>query len=175
MLRKLELIGCVRRVQAETQFNKPGNYSKCVKFIRKPEGKEWNQIARGAAQGHHGGSLDMGKDADSDAEDGGEVVNFVEEGGRLEAADQSELMNLRSATVEPVETVEGRDATRGITPRHTGAPTEGVRGVGKPLPQWVPDISPGNLLFRLIEASGIEGISTMVSRLNSFLFYAGGS
>jgi hypothetical protein len=152
-------MGCVRRVRAETQFNKAGNYSKCVKFLREPEGKEWNQIARGASQSHHSGLLDSKKDADSDAEDGGEVVNFVEEGGCLETGNLPELLNSRSGTVE---TTEGEATTKGVILGHSVALAEDVREVLRPLPRWEPDIAPGNLLYRIIEASGTEGISTMV-------------
>ncbi|KAH0555998.1 hypothetical protein GP486_006059, partial [Trichoglossum hirsutum] len=165
LLRRLELMGCVRRVRAETQFNKPGNYSKCVKFLREPEGKEWNQITRGAAQIHHSGLLDTKKDADSDAEDGGELVNFVEEGGRLETEDLPEPLDSRSGAAE---TTGGEVTAKGVIPGNSSAIAEDVREARRPLPLWEPDIAPGNLLFRIIEASGTEGISTMDLKDASF-------
>ena len=160
-------MGCVRRVRAETQFNKPGNFSKCIKFLREPEGKEWNIIARAAYQNPHSKLTDTGKDADSDAGDEGEVVNFVEEGGRLEAANQPQLLN---SCPEAVETAKGKNTGKEVTPRRSSAPAEDVREARRPTPRWRKDLAPGNLLFRIIAASGIKGISTMVGYLHSELF-----
>jgi hypothetical protein len=164
MLRRLELMGCVRRVRAETQFSKPGNFSNCVKFLREPEAKEWSIIARAVYQAPPSEYRDTGKDADSDAEGGGEVVNFVEEGGLLEAANQSGPPNSLS---EAALTIERRNTGKGHTTKHSIAPVEGVQGARRPLPRWKKDLAPGNLLFQIIADSGIEGISTMVGYLGA--------
>ncbi|KAI9765722.1 MAG: hypothetical protein M1840_007155 [Geoglossum simile] len=165
MLRRLEVMGCVRRVRAETQFSKPGNFSNCVKFLREPEAKEWNAIAKAAYQAPHSECRDTGKDAESDAEDGGEVVNFVDEGGRLETANQPGPPNSISETAEAIER---RNTGMELTTARSIAPAGGARDIRKPLPRWRKDLAPGNLLFQIIAASGIEGISTMDLKDASF-------
>ncbi|KAI9845504.1 MAG: hypothetical protein M1837_004843 [Sclerophora amabilis] len=44
LIRRLELIGCLRRVRAASEFSLGDHTHKCVKYIREPEGKEWDLL-----------------------------------------------------------------------------------------------------------------------------------
>ncbi|KAL8795708.1 MAG: hypothetical protein Q9182_007498 [Xanthomendoza sp. 2 TL-2023] len=70
-LRRLERIGCIKQVKAHPDTANPSSFLfRCVKYIRDPEGKEWNPVnfpPRGRAK--PAAVLDNDDDAPSDEED----------------------------------------------------------------------------------------------------------
>lgn len=132
IVRKLEIMGCLRRVKAKSQYSKPGRvYHRCIKFIREPENEEW-QLFRDPVRGLHSHLKEKDNeeaDADGDIEEDDEVNPDIRAGSR-----DTE--------------VNGGD--------------EDLQEIGRAVPQWTPDKNLSNFLFELVSSSGTRGMSTMV-------------
>ena len=135
-MRKLEYIGCIRRVRAAPEAATGKRTYQCIKLIREPEDPDW-RLTRDRS---FVGGLALPKEAigaaDVDAESDD---NLDEREDRLLSANQ------------PYE-LDGPAGDR-----------SNLRELGRVLPQWLPGKLPTNLIFDVVEASGIEGISTMAS------------
>ena len=137
-IRKLEVMGCVRRVKARSQYGRHARYfHRCVKLIRQPENDEWQLFwdpmrglpAHMRANGDVDGAIaDLERDEEDEEEE--------------EAMDD----NTNRGTQEP----EGDSLNAGL------------QEIGRPVPQWTPDQSLNNFLLDLVSMSGTRGLSTMV-------------
>lgn len=141
-IRKLEMIGCVKRVKAASEYsNILKRFHSCVKLVREPDEKD----LRAFHQSSTNLVLPSGNGADGDLdEDGDEGVDDVREG------------------IPHVETES--------TGRIVGQVN--LQEVARALPQWNPDRNLPNLLFHIVEMTGTHGISNLVSvRAFYQLFY----
>lgn len=137
-IRKLEIMGCIRRVQAKSQYKRHDrHYHRCVKFIREPKDEEWQLFwdPMRALPAHLRGNADA-NGAIADAE-----------GDEEEDEDEEETYDNNDR--ESQELGEN-DATAGLQ--------EIVRAV----PQWTPDQNLNNLLYDIVSMSDTRGLSTMV-------------
>ncbi|KAI9716348.1 MAG: hypothetical protein M1812_005413 [Candelaria pacifica] len=131
-VRKLEIIGCVRRVKARSIYSQTEQAThRSVKFIREPEDHEWN-LQWDSSQGI-AANLRNEHDLDEDEDDG---VNLDVDGLPRDPANSSS---------EPQTTLDVKE----------------LQETSRVLPQWTPDRPMSNQIFDLIEVAGTAGISTM--------------
>lgn len=137
LIKKLELVGCIRRVKANADEAAGGRLYSCLKYIREPTKDEWRLPWNLSVP--VGVSLANEISPEFDAE--GENDEDEEQG----------------ASLQPANPVNGEAAS---IQENDGK----LQEVGRILPQWRPSKPMGNLLRDIIEKAGTEGISTMVSR-----------
>lgn len=106
----------------------------CVKFVREPENQEWQLTLEVPVSEGLLLEDDQGSEADGDVE------------GRSNGAKQLEPDGQTQAGTNAVRRKE----------KH-------LQEVNRVLPQWLPNKPLGNLLFDLVQSTGKDGISTMVS------------
>ncbi|KAI9695725.1 MAG: RNA polymerase III transcription initiation factor complex subunit [Candelina mexicana] len=137
-VRKLEVIGCVRRVKARSIHSQTEDAThRSVKFIREPKDHEWNLQWNST----NGTVADLPNEVDLD-EDGGDILD----------GNNEELPNdLANPSSDPHTTLEVKD----------------LQETSRVLPQWTPDRPMSNQLFDLVDAAGTEGISTMALKASS--------
>ncbi|KAL8721816.1 MAG: hypothetical protein Q9225_001571 [Loekoesia sp. 1 TL-2023] len=128
-LRRLEHMGCIKQVRAHpaTETTAPFLF-RCVKYIRDPEGKEWEPMQFSSRK--HSKELNIG-DGDPDV--------LSDEDREYEA--------------EEARYLAGHGGSKHL---------RGLKEIERPVPQWSGDGTLSNLLYDLIHASGLNGISTMV-------------
>ncbi len=132
-VRKLEVMGCVRRVRARSIYSRTEQAThRSVKFLREPKEHEWNlqwDASHGIADNlRNEDELDEVEDEDEDAI----ADRLPSESARPSAEPQNALI------------------------------VKDLQEASRVLPQWTPNRPLSNQLFDLVEAAGTEGISTMV-------------
>lgn len=137
-IRKLEIMGCVRRIKARSQFGRHDrHYHRCVKLIRQPENDEWQLFwdpTRGLPAHLRGNGDDNGTIADVD-------------GDEEDEEDEEEMdTNIEGGSQEPED---------------IGA-VAGLQEIGRSVPLWTPDQNLNNFLFDVVSMSDTKGSSTMV-------------
>lgn len=137
-IRKLEVMGCVRRVKAKSVHSRTTQAThRSIKFIRDPIDREWN------LQWYYSNALAGGLRNEENAAENEDEVDDAE-------ANESGLSNNSTNTSrEPTAAPEGRQ----------------LQASGRKVPQWTTDRPMSHQLFNLIEAAGTQGISTMVGTL----------
>ena len=139
LIKKLELIGCVRRMKAVAEGYEGSRSYSCLKFIREPGHDEWRLPWNASLP--EGVSLACGlggtTHADADSEDDGAYAD--------ERPSNSSPSSTRAAGIVD----------------HGG----NLHEVGRLLPLWRPRRPIGNLLYQIVDAAGTKGISTMVGAL----------
>lgn len=128
-LRRLEHMGCIKQVRAHpaTETTAPFLF-RCVKYIRDPEGKEWEPMQfpsrKNSKESNIGdGDLDVLSDEDREYE------------------------------AEEARYLAGHEGSQHL---------RGLKEIERPVSQWSGDGTLSNLLYDLVHASGLRGISTMV-------------
>ena len=135
-IRKLEVMGCVRRIKARSQYEKHDRYfHRCVKLIRKPENDEW-QLFWDPMRG-----LPAENNDDNSA---------VADGEGDEEDEEEEEEDMDASTTTGNQKAEGDSAAAGL------------QEIGRLLPQWTPDQNLNNFLFDVVSMADIRGLSTMV-------------
>ena len=143
MIKRFEYYGFLIRVRAASQYEceaQLGRYHDCVKLIRMPNAQEikvaWGPMSN-QGRGFSFDDASMGADVDSDEEDDRNVRHHL------------------PRPDEPSGSVAGEGV--GSTEHHL------LHQIETPVPQWSPKQMWADMLFKVINAAGTQGISTMVS------------
>ena len=128
-LRRLEHIGCIKQVRAHPDTDSTAPFLfRCVKYIRDPEGKEWEPLQFPSKRHPKESNVEIN-----------EPEAFSDHDNEYEAQEAQYLA------------------------RHgANQPLQGLKEVERAIPQWSGDSTLSNLLYDLINSSGLQGISTMV-------------
>ena len=137
-VRKLELMGCVRRVKARSQYERHDRqFHRCVKLIREPENDEW-QLSWDPVRALP--ARLRGNDDDNGA--------IAEIEGDEEDEEDEEEMDANNA--------------RGSQELEGNTVAAGLQEIGRTVPLWTPNQNLNNFLFDIVSMSDTRGLSTMV-------------
>ncbi len=143
LIKKLELLGCIRRVKALGPSRRGKGVYTCLKFVREPVGHEWRLSASQALL--KGESL---------------ARRTKKEQNLAPSGPDNDNDAAESSLGTPAQT--GTAGSQSIGEGHTK-----IRRI---VPQWQPYIPLANMLRSIVEASGTTGISTMVRPSLQLLF-----
>ena len=143
MIKRFEYYGFLIRVRAASQYeceSQLGRYHDCVKLIRMPNAQEikvaWGPMSN-QGRGFSFDDASLGADIDSDEEEDRNKRDHV------------------PIPDEPSGSVSGEGVI--------STDPQPLHEIETPVPQWSPKQMWADMLFKVINAAGTEGISTMVS------------
>lgn len=144
LVRKLELIGCIRRVKARADEAGGGRIHACIKFIHEPENQDWRLKW------------------DLSLPEGLALLNPPETEVEVDAESEDNT-DEQAQSVQSAICYANRGSERQQSKDH-------LHELGRVIPQWMPGKPMANLLFNLVDATGTEGISTMVVTRGLFCY-----